>query len=256
MPTKRKTRATTVAEMSTKRKTRTTTIVETPRKYEYRTINDLSKLNEPSGAKWCLYGVVKFRRKISENCMLIGLCDPTSYGKGAKGASCLLYHESFAGSIVLPVDIELGQIIRLHRMKITSYRPESGCIQLKSSNYYSWLLFDGKDDRNHDPIAQSSLSYTFTNDDRDHLDELRQWLLSFGDNETLHTELDFQFVLPEPKTFNDQSTQTNENEICDRKLITTGIMRRNSESLEYFSASDDDEEERSGKRFRTSDTNV
>ena len=28
------------------------------------------------------------------------------------------------------------------------------------------LIFDGKDDTNHDPIAQSSVSYSFSNDDR------------------------------------------------------------------------------------------
>lgn len=93
-------------------------------------------------------------------------------------------------------------MIRLHRMKVSSisiqiyrwsyitidqitpYKPESGCIQLKSSNYYSWsvpfhkyhlqipltlpfrLLFDGKDDMSHDPIAQSSFTYSFSDDDR------------------------------------------------------------------------------------------
>ena len=70
--------------------------------------------------------------------MMIGICDPTSYGKGErirvhrpqmrrcmrflpgpKGASCLLYHESFAGTIELPAQAELGQIIRLHRMKVS-----------------------------------------------------------------------------------------------------------------------------------------
>jgi hypothetical protein len=95
----------------------------------------LYQLIEPSGAKWCLYGVVKFRREINENCMLVGLCDPTSYGKGEKerkfsiflntffsgpkGASCLLYRESFAGRIELPIQIEVGQLIRLHRMKVS-----------------------------------------------------------------------------------------------------------------------------------------
>ena len=28
------------------------------------------------------------------------------------------------------------------------------------------LIFDGKDDTNHDPIAQSSMCYSFSNDDR------------------------------------------------------------------------------------------
>jgi len=42
----------------------------------------LRHLIEPSGAKWCLYGVVKFCREINANCMLVGICDPTSYGKG------------------------------------------------------------------------------------------------------------------------------------------------------------------------------
>jgi hypothetical protein len=28
------------------------------------------------------------------------------------------------------------------------------------------LIFDGKDDTSHDPIAQSSFTYSFSNDDR------------------------------------------------------------------------------------------
>lgn len=103
----------------------------------YRTIDELHRLVEPSGAKWCVYGVVKFRRLVNPNCMLLGICDPTSYGKGerpsfevrqmelffrvgVRGASCLLYRESYAGTIELPVDIEIGQLIRLHRMKVSS----------------------------------------------------------------------------------------------------------------------------------------
>ena len=77
---------------------------------------------------------MKFCREVNDNCMLVGLCDPTSYGKGKrkdksmrkisfflgpKGASCLLYRESFAGRIELPIQIEVGQIIRLHRMKVS-----------------------------------------------------------------------------------------------------------------------------------------
>jgi len=38
---------------------------------------------------------------------------------GPKGASCLLYRESFAGKIELPIQIEVGQLIRLHRMKVS-----------------------------------------------------------------------------------------------------------------------------------------
>ena len=38
---------------------------------------------------------------------------------GSKGASCLLYYESFAGTIELPVEAEIGQLIRLHRMKVS-----------------------------------------------------------------------------------------------------------------------------------------
>ncbi len=71
------------------------------------------------------------------------------------------------------------------------------------------------------------------------IDELRAWLLSFGDDETLHTELDFQFVLPEPKSFNDQSTQTNENEANDGSATTIVIRREDSESSDFFSASDE-----------------
>jgi len=209
----------------------------------------LRHLIQPSGAKWCLYGVVKFRREINVNCMLVGICDPTSYGKGPKGASCLLYRESFAGTIELPIQIEVGQLIRLHRMKITAYKPESGSIQLKSSNYYSWLIFDGKDDTSHEPIAQSSFSYTFSNDDQHKIDELRTWLLSFGDDETLHTELDFQFILPEPKSFNDQSTQTNENETNDKNASAIVTVRRDSQSSDFFSASEEVEPLR--KRLHT-----
>ena len=37
---------------------------------------------------------------------------------GPKGVSCLLYRESFAGMIELPAEIEVGHLIRLHRMKV------------------------------------------------------------------------------------------------------------------------------------------
>ncbi|CAF0783613.1 unnamed protein product [Adineta steineri] len=206
----------------------TITTTELAKKYEYKTINELYQLIQPSGAKWCFYGVVKFRREINDNCMLLGICDPTSYGKGPKGVSCLLYRESFAGMIELPVDIEIGHIIRLHRMKITTYKPESGCIQMKSSNYYSWLIFDSNDDTGYDPTAQSSFTYTFNDNDCDKIDELRAWLLSFADDETLNTELDFQFVLPEPKTFHEQSTQTMEDD-----------MKNNNNTNDIISSSDD-----------------
>ncbi len=81
------------------------------------------------------------------------------------------------------------------------------------------------------------------------IDELRAWLLSFGDDETLRTELDFQFVLPEPRSFNDQSTQTNDNERNDQNATTTGAIRANSESSEFYSIPD--EGEPSTKRLHT-----
>ncbi len=43
---------------------------------------------------------------------------------GPKGASCLLYHQSFAGTIELPLQIEVGQLIRLHRMKVSNIKIE------------------------------------------------------------------------------------------------------------------------------------
>nr|CAF0838118.1 unnamed protein product [Adineta ricciae] len=215
--------------MPVRQTTTTVTTTQPPNKYEYKTIKELYKLDRPSGAKWCFYGVVKFRRDINDNCMLLGICDPTSYGKGPKGVSCLLYRESFAGMIELPVEIEVGHLIRLHRMKITSYKPESGCIQMKSSNYYSWLIFNAEDDGNYKPIAQSSFSYTFCNGDRRRIDDLREWLSSFGDDETLQSELDFQYISLEPKLFNDQSTQTNEN---DAHRVNTREMISSSDESE------------------------
>jgi hypothetical protein len=62
--------------------------------------------------------------------------------------------------------------------------------------------------------------------------------LSFGDEETLNTELDFQYVLPEPKSFNDQTTQTNQNPSI------VGTRSIDDDSLEFFSASDESEQPR------------
>ena len=66
---------------------------------------------------------------------------------------------------------------------------------------------------------------------------------SFGDDQTLQTELDYQLLLPEEKSLHDQSTQTNENEknVDGRKT--------DSESSEFFSAPDDIESPR--KRLHT-----
>ncbi len=83
------------------------------------------------------------------------------------------------------------------------------------------------------------------------IDELRTWLLSFRDDETLYTELDFQFVLPEPKSFNDQSTQTNENETNDKNTSAIVIGRGDSQGSEFFSASEEGEPLR--KRLHTDD---
>ena len=62
--------------------------------------------------------------------------------------------------------------------------------------------------------------------------------MSFGDDERLRTELDFQFLLPERKSSHDQSIRTKENEKID------GIHRANSESDEFFSAPDESESPR------------
>ena len=60
---------------------------------------------------------------------------------------------------------------------------------------------------------------------------MREWLSSFGDDETLRSELDFQYILLEPKLFNDQSTQTNENEA---HRVNTRDMASSSDESEPF----------------------
>lgn len=119
---------------------------------------------------------------------------------GPKGVSCLLYRESFAGMIELPVQVEVGHLIRLHRMKVRTWSMTitlsslCWCTRLltiglkvavcnwnrritiagkfllprlrQESRWLSHrLLFDGKDDTNYDPIAQSSYTYSFSYED-------------------------------------------------------------------------------------------
>jgi hypothetical protein len=55
--------------------------------------------------------------------------------------------------------------------------------------------------------------------------------------------------LPEPKSFNDQTTQTNGNETNDNDTTINNTVRNNDESSEFFSTSDDVESSR--KRLHT-----
>ena len=66
------------------------------------------------------------------------------------------------------------------------------------------------------------------------IDDLRRWLLSFSDEETLHTELDLQFVLPESTSSSGPSSQT-----VDSSPAVDIDGAEQSGSSDFFSASEE-----------------
>ncbi|XP_060080459.1 protection of telomeres protein 1-like [Ylistrum balloti] len=120
-----------------------------------------------------VYGVVKFfkcpsKTRGSDYNMLVTLVDPSLCDLGTdKKLKCLLFHREEAQ---LPA-VDVGDIIRFHRLKVSMYNGE---LQGQNSPGFSWLRVSGVAGDPIEPKASSN-KYSFTEKDTEKVEELRCW---------------------------------------------------------------------------------
>ncbi|XP_069142456.1 protection of telomeres protein 1-like isoform X1 [Argopecten irradians] len=120
-----------------------------------------------------VYGVVKFFRSPSKTrghdySMLVTIVDPSvCQSEPKKKLKCLLFHWDESK---LPL-VDVGDIIRFHRLKICTY---NGDLQGQNCPGFSWLTVSGVAGAPMEPRASSS-NFTFTEKDKQKIEELRTW---------------------------------------------------------------------------------
>ncbi|XP_056005533.1 protection of telomeres protein 1-like [Ostrea edulis] len=124
-----------------------------------------------------VFGVVKFARpptktRGSDYSMVLSVIDPSLHENGQK-LKCVLFNRE---KEKLPF-LDVGKIVRLHRLKITHYHEEN---QGQSGPGFSWLAFDGDKGSPVRPVS-SSASFTFTESDKAKVEELREWVATLED---------------------------------------------------------------------------
>ncbi|BFZ12789.1 hypothetical protein BsWGS_15828 [Bradybaena similaris] len=138
------------------------------RSYSYKSLGEL-KVNTIVD----VYGVVKFykppvKTRGSDFCCVIGLTDP-SLSSSEDKVSCNI----FAATEAQLPQLQVGYIIRLHRLKIQTY---NGRKQGYNGPGFQWLVFRGTFD---DQEALSS-SYTIEQQDEDKVNNLLDWWQEHG----------------------------------------------------------------------------
>ncbi|XP_033095828.1 uncharacterized protein LOC117100286 [Anneissia japonica] len=119
-----------------------------------------------------VYGVVKFfkppyRGRGPDYCMTIRIID-SSLDKNDKGLLCILFMKQKDS---LPNIVTTGDIVRLHRLEIRMY---NGGMQGRNSPGFAALVFHGSGtDYRH---RSTTPLYTFTENDKIHVDDLRNWV--------------------------------------------------------------------------------
>ncbi|XP_015484321.1 protection of telomeres protein 1 isoform X1 [Parus major] len=135
-------------------------------KYVYTPLNHLK-----DGTIVNLYGVVKFFKppyisKGTDYCSVVTLVDPSNVK-----LTCNLFN----GNVdFLPKIYKVGDIVRFHRIKIREY---NGQMQGITSGGFASLTFDGTVGAPVVPRA-SSRDYTFLDEERKTIEELRIWAAS------------------------------------------------------------------------------
>ena len=146
-----------------------------------------------------VFAVVKFfksaeKTRGSDYYMLLSLVDESMYrpadaDSGSCKLKCLLFSPSEDG---LPKDVKAGDIVRLHRLKISRYRGE---LQGQSGPGFSWLVFGGGVDSPLIPSAANSSSYTLTDENRERVKALRQWGSSYSGSQSVLREKPLELTL-------------------------------------------------------------
>lgn len=121
-----------------------------------------------------VYGVVKlfkpaWKCRGTDMCSVLVLMDPTVSESG--GLECVSFQPSVSR---LPNIQKVGDIVRLHRIKITQYQ---GRLQAKSSRGFAAVVFDRDADL---PVTAemarvSSSTFTLTQGDIDTVESLKHW---------------------------------------------------------------------------------
>uniref|UniRef100_A0A8D0L6F7 Protection of telomeres protein 1 n=1 Tax=Sphenodon punctatus TaxID=8508 RepID=A0A8D0L6F7_SPHPU len=135
-------------------------------KYTYTPLNHLK-----DGTVVNLYGAVKFFKppyvsKGTDYCSMVTIVDQSNVK-----LTCMHFNASLDA---LPKIYKIGDIVRFHRIKIKEY---NGQIQGITSAGFASLTFDGTVGAPMVPRASSKL-YTFTDEDRKIIEELRIWVTS------------------------------------------------------------------------------
>lgn len=138
-----------------------------PREYKYTEVKSVQPNTTVD-----VYGVVKFlkqpfKTRGRDYCMVVSLMDQTC-GEDEK-LKCLLFNNEPAK---LP-ELNIGDIVRFHRLKISMFNNEE---QGQSGPGFSWLVFSSKKDASIDPTSSLSPNYTFTDSDKQKIEDLRTWI--------------------------------------------------------------------------------
>ena len=124
-----------------------------------------------------VYGVVKmfkpaWKCRGTDMCSVVFLTDPTVVSHAStEGLECVLFQENI---LRLPQVHNVGDIVRLHRVKIACYQER---LQAKSSRGFAAVVFD----RNTElPVTErmarvSSSTFTLTQTDKDTVQKLKNW---------------------------------------------------------------------------------
>ena len=122
-----------------------------------------------------VYGVVKlfkpaWKCRGTDMCSVLVLMDPT-IAESSTGLECVLFQPSVSR---LPAARRIGDIVRLHRVKISQYQ---GRLQAKSSRGFAAIVFDRETEL---PVTAemarvSSSTFTLTQSDKETVESLKNW---------------------------------------------------------------------------------
>eukprot|EP00057_Strongylocentrotus_purpuratus_P008603 XP_011663077.1 PREDICTED: protection of telomeres protein 1 [Strongylocentrotus purpuratus] len=141
--------------------------IKSKRTYEYKCLNDVKEARSVD-----VYGVVKFlqppyKTKGPDYCMSLTIVDP-SLPQDNFGLKCVIFHQDIKK---LPQVHSIGDIVRLHRLKIQQYNNQ---LQGAKGDGFSSLVFDGRPNAPVEPRS-SSVNYTLSDQDKEKVQELRLW---------------------------------------------------------------------------------
>eukprot|EP00057_Strongylocentrotus_purpuratus_P014456 XP_011668930.1 PREDICTED: protection of telomeres protein 1 [Strongylocentrotus purpuratus] len=100
-------------------------------------------------------------------CMSLTIVDP-SLPQDNFGLKCVIFHQDIKK---LPQVHSIGDIVRLHRLKIQQYNNQ---LQGAKGDGFSSLVFDGRPNAPVEPRS-SSVNYTLSDQDKEKVQELRLW---------------------------------------------------------------------------------